>query len=103
MKYIAIVLIMLLRLDALQRLLPILIELIVRVFLLRLLLLLLLLLILLCILIPLLILVAHTLTTWPRLSLGCSSCHCQPIALCTSSALLEAVAAGREATRTWPQ
>lgn len=102
MKYIAIVLIMLLGLDALQRLLPILVELIVRLFLLRLLLLLLLL-ILLCILIPLLIFVAQTLTTWPRLSLGCSSCHCQPIALCTSAALLEAVAAGGEATRTRPQ
>lgn len=81
MKDLAIVLIMLLRFDALQRLLPIIIiELIIRwllaiiCWLLRLLLLLILQL-LLCILIRLLILIALALTTRPGLTLCSCSCH----------------------------
>lgn len=77
MKDLAIVLIMLLRFDALQRLLPIIIiELIIRWLLAIIWLLLRLLLqLLLCILVRLLILITLALTTWPCLTLRCCSCH----------------------------
>lgn len=93
MKDLAIVLIMLLRLDALQRFLSIVIELIIRW-----LLLLLLFILLLCILIALVVLVALALTARPWLPLSGGSCHRQTIALRAASALLEALAARREAT-----